>query len=572
MVHIQDLPTELLENILSFIAEPDDYKSAAGREDTVNKLQRELPRDLQRDDWDDDDYDDDDDDEDEDEDEDEDDDEDMEKEDDDHHEHECLRNICLVSQRFRALAQPRLFRYFEEDGWQGGIVKTMTFAKILYGRPELGKHVQMISITPLVPEPGKDSPRRLPEDDFQFFTGVIQGLDLADQEKQVWIPAAKKGSVGVFVALLAHQTPNLRALHLPGEGFFLQPLTRLFSHYPSFLSNLESVHIESDVEEYVKGYNIANYKHFLTLPKLTFPTFEYGDLVDASFPSTWAPGTLATEQVAFHHCHLDAGAIKKFMQACKTLRSFTYQNFSMNPDHVVVHTIKQRATSEFNAAQAHEAALLHKDTLEHFHVEFYRDIGAFETIERVQAYMSSRPKIGSFRDFAVLDTIILPHAVLPPHPQFPPSLKMLRITDCNSSIRDLVQNIAEDVQKGLYPALREFRILAIDVTKPIKLPGQRIPPGKTPEQCFRSLHDLFQGTKVDFMISPYEMSDFLDDLDDNIEYGLDPEHEYGLYGPGAPGGRGAPGCQVFSIWLCSALCRIRTLRTFVRMLSGDPWN
>jgi hypothetical protein len=521
MVHIQDLPTELLEHILSFIAEPDYDESAADKEGTVNKLQRELQRDLQRDDGDDDDY------------------EDID-EDDDEDEDDCLRNICLVSRRFRDLAQPLLFRYFDDDGWTGGITKTIAFAKILYGRPELGKHVQQVTITPLLSEPGKDSPRRLPNEDAKFFTDVIQGLYLADQEKQVWIPAVKKCSIGVFAALLVHQTPNLRALHLPGGKFFMQPLTHLFSHNPSFLSNLEFVHIENDPEEYAGGYNIALYKQFLTLPKLILPTFEYGDLVDASFPSTWAPGTLATEQVAFHHCHLDAGAIKKFMQACKKLKSFTYQNFTMDPEPMVPRTINRRATSEFNAAQAHEAALLHKDTLEHFHVEFYRDPQALETIESTQAYLSSRPKVGSFRDFAVLDTIMLPHAVLPPHPQFPPSLNMLHITDCNSSIRNMVQNIAKDVQKGLYPALREFRILAIDVTKPIKLPGQHIPPGKTPEQCFRSLHDLFKGTEVDFMISPYEMSKFLDDLDDDLEDDLDLEDEYGLYGPGAPGGRQGP--------------------------------
>ncbi|KAJ5605671.1 hypothetical protein N7510_008452 [Penicillium lagena] len=66
------------------------------------------------------------------------------------------------------------------------------------------------------------------------------------------------------------------------------------------------------------------------------------------------------------------------------------------------------------------------------------------------------------------------------------------------------QNIVKDVKKGLYPALREFRVLAIDVTKPIKLPW------------------------------------FLDDLDDDLEDDLDLDDEYGLYGPGAPGGRRGP--------------------------------
>lgn len=260
----------------------------------------------------------------------------------------------------------------------------------------------------------------------------------------------EKSDLGVFGALLVNKTPNLRGLHLPGGQFFMKPFTHLFSRIPSFLSDLESLWIECEDE--FSGYNIASYQEFLTLPKLVFSTFENDDLVDASFPSTWAPGTLMTEQVAFHRCHIDAGAIRKFMRACKKLKSFTYQNFSLEPHDQ--WTPSTRAATEFNAAQAHDAALLHKNTLEHFHLEFARDP---RDIEDPEEYLSSRVKIGSFRDFVVLETIFLPHALLPPHPQFPRSLKKLHITDCNSSIRNLVQNIATGCKNGLYPNFTDFK-------------------------------------------------------------------------------------------------------------------
>jgi len=108
--------------------------------------------------------------------------------------------------------------------------------------------------------------------------------------------------------------------------------------------------------------------------------------------------------------------------------------------------------------------------------------------------------------------------LLPPHPQFPQSLRTLHITDCNSSIRNMVQNIAKDCKNGLYPKFTDFKVLAMDITRPIKLPGQRIPPGQTPEQCFLSLRDMFKGTTVDFHIMPYNLPGFDDYDDSDLDY------------------------------------------------------
>ena len=224
-----------------------------------------------------------------------------------------------------------------------------------------------------------------------------------------------------------------------------------------------------------------------------------------------------TEYVAFHLCHVDADAIQKFTKACKALKSFVYQNFTLNPEEA--RGPSPGAPAEFTATQLHEALLLHKDTLETFHLEFSRD--PWE-IENVQEYLNTRVKIGSFGDFRALQTITIPHALLPQHPQFPSSLKKLRITDCNSSIRNMVQNIAKDCKAGLYPSFTDFKVLAIDITAPIKFPGQRVPLGKSPEQCFRGLQDLFKKTIVDFQISPYKLPD-LPDLDEFDDLGLDDE-------------------------------------------------
>jgi hypothetical protein len=504
MVHILDLPAELLVHIFGFVAEddllaPNPMEFAKATDAKV----KELADGEDEDEW-------------EDEDEDED---DYDDDSDDRDPNEDLSKVCRVSRKFRDIAQPLLFRHFEDDDLLGGLTKTIAFTKALYLRPDLGKFVQDVSIVPIPLGPQDSEP--ITKEEITIFEAAIKDLQLGDQES-IWITAMKSSELSVLSALLVNKTPNLRQLHLPGGQFLPKTFTPLFGRDPSFLCNLERFWIECEDE--FEGYNIADYERFLTFPKLTFLTFERGDLTGARFPSTWTEGSLSTEEVAFHLCHIDADAIQKFARACKTLKSFIYQNFTLNSEEA--RGPSPGAPAEFNATQIQEALLLHKDTLENFHLEFSRDPW---DIENVQGYLDTRVKIGSFGDFRALETIIIPHALLPQHPQFPHSLKKLQITDCNSSIRNMVQNIAKDCKNGLYPRFTDCRVLAIDITAPIKLPGQRVPPGKTPEQCFRGLQELFNQTTVDFQISPYKMPDLdefddlgLDEDDDDSEFQLPP--------------------------------------------------
>ncbi|KAL4878359.1 hypothetical protein BJY04DRAFT_196359 [Aspergillus karnatakaensis] len=177
---------------------------------------------------------------------------------------------------------------------------------------------------------------------------------------------------------------------------------------------------------------------------------------------------------------------------------------------------------EFTAEDLHAALLPHRDTLEHVHLEYARDPDAVSHPAAYADYCNSRAKIPSFEGFPNLETIFLQHAILPPHPRFSPAVQRLDITDCNSSIREMITHIANDVKANLYPKLTEIKVLAFDITKPIKLPGQIVPRGQTPEQCFLSLQNVFKGTKVDFQIYPYEMPDleggpFYGDDNDNPE-------------------------------------------------------
>lgn len=549
MDRIQDLPIEVLSHILSFVAEPDlaspdEVEKAKAKIQIEGKAQAKakakdstegLEDDDGVDDW-----------------EDVDDSEaDSDDERDDSNEIEDLRNLCLVSHRFRDLAQPLLFRNFDDDGLDGDIYKAVSFTKVIYRRPELGKHVQCLSLmVPELPGPWNPEPRVTTAEDIEFFKGVIQGFGLGD-ESRAWMKAIEASDPGIFVALMVNKTPNLRYLSIPGDQIFMNPLKYLMKQDSSLLSKLESICIECEPE--YAGYNIAVFQDFLTLPRLQAPMFENGDLLDEKFPSTWKPRSLSAEIVSLRHCHMDAGALHRFMRACKKVQHFSYTSFSLHPDDQRVRP----QTTEFNATQGYEGALLHKDTIEKFELEFELNQSRWE-VENLAEHIGSRPKVGSFREFPALEEIVVQHEMLPTHPQFSPALRSLRITDCYISIRDMVQKIATDTLNGLYPDLTSFIVVAVDVTQPIRLPGQRIPPGQTPEQCFLSLKDMFKGTKVDFEILPYKMpapEDFYDDEDTEDDY--DDEDDFddyddefpslglgglrglgGLEGPGEGPGRG----------------------------------
>lgn len=501
MIHIQDLPVELLNQILEYVADfvDDPEDDPLHREDQrARATWKDDPKDDPETNG-----------------------KNDEDEDEDFDDLKDLRNVCLVSRFFCDLAQPLLFRDFDDDGMAGDMSKIVSFARAIYQNEELGKHVQCISIMNLVPEGLIDM--NLDDEDFLLFKNVIRQFQLPNDKECFWIRRMKNRDLSVFAALLVNKTPNLRQLYLPGLELSMEPINFLFNRNPLLLPNLDLLWIDATAE--VAGYEIALYEKLLELPKLSDVTFEYGDLDYSSLPDSWTPGVLATEHLAFHHCRLDYTALQKLLQACKKLKAFAYDNFSLDPT-------ERRPSNmpEFNAAQAQEALLLHKDTLEHFNLAFTWDQWEFENFPEE---MSSPAKIGSFRDFSVLESVFIAHELLPPHPQLPLSIKRFHIINCNSSVRDMVQNIAQDCKNGLYPQFTEFLVLAADITRPIKLAGQVIPPGQTPSECFLSLKNMFDGTKVDFRICPYKLPEFEDDELHGSD--LEDEDYEGYIGAAGPG-------------------------------------
>ena len=472
MGHIQDLPPELLLHILSFVADFDFAEPTPKFKDTEDE----------------------DDEEDEEDEEDEDEEEDVEEDKLIDERTVNLANLCRVSRVFRELAQPLLFQDFDNFHIPGDMSRVAAFTRALILRPSLGDHVHDVTVQPSDDHRFLHAPPSVSSQDRELFARTIRDLQLGDDES-TWMTAMEKLDYSLVVTLLISRTPNLRRLDLCGGQFFMKPLRQIFQRKPAVLSNLEELCLDGD--DLFAGYPLPFYEELLVLPRLRSLTAEYCQLNGAQFPASWAPQTLALEWIALNMCHLDASGLKKLLRACRKVMSFSYTHFSVDPADQpdIVPT-----TPEFNAAEWHKALLPHQNTLVSLELAFTRD--PWER-QNIQEYLDRQAKIGSLRNFSALTSLTIQQALLPPRPEFPPALEQLVVEDCNVSVWELTQHLAQECRLGHLPALKSIKVLAVDVTDPIQLPGQRIPPGKTPEQCFLTIRDLFKNTPVEFDILLY---------------------------------------------------------------------
>ncbi|KAJ5938560.1 hypothetical protein N7466_001694 [Penicillium verhagenii] len=380
-----------------------------------------------------------------------------------------LYTTCLVAKKLRGVAQPLLFQNFADHALDRHNGMTVSFAKALNRRPELGKFLQDLTISaPFDPEPYEIS-----KEDIQFFTNAIKDLDLGKAEK-TWIIAMELGDVSIFAALILKKTPNIRRMILPGGLLSMSPFSTLLRQGPSFLPNLENVCFIGN-DDYC-GYNIATYLEFLTLSKLKTAVFSYGDLQAENFSFKLEPKSSVVEELVFDNCEIDNLCLQKLTGVFKNLKSFSYDSFAFDFGIALSRPPDTYRGSQFNAAHAHEALFEHRETLEYLRLDFARKATDLDDLPR---FISNQTKMPSLREFTVLENVRLQQAIVPDHPQFYPALKRLVLSDCNSSVVKTAENIAADCKENMYPDLASFTILTLDLGKAIPVSGHHNAESKT---------------------------------------------------------------------------------------------
>ncbi|BAE60835.1 hypothetical protein COH20_001507 [Aspergillus flavus] len=399
-----------------------------------------------------------------------------------------LMNISLVSRKFRDLAQPFLFRDLEDLSLDGTPSRFIRFLKAIIMRPQLRKYVHSVTLHPMESDSLEKFGENLPSHDIEFFTRALQ--------EEALLSDMTVGFASLLLALLLTKTPNLRMLSLCGTAFSMRPLNPLFVRDPSFLSNLEELHLEGDQQN--PDYNIATFHRLFTRPRLKLLACDSGQLEGNDIPTSWAPNTLAVEEIRLTNCDLNYNSLKRLIQTCKKLVHFIFLGWSIDNDPTDVWS--SSLTLHFDEVDLIEALLPHQDTLEFLGIEFF-DSHVPSRLESLEKFPGG--KMPSLRDFPVLSELTIQFSLLTPRPEFPSALKRLTITNCTTSIWDMTHCIASDCKSGRYPELEQIIVLTVDITQLMELDKQNIPDGQTPEECLLSLRNLFKGTKVDYQIEPY---------------------------------------------------------------------
>ncbi|KAJ5263710.1 hypothetical protein N7478_011315 [Penicillium angulare] len=395
-----------------------------------------------------------------------------------------LLNFCLVSQRFRDMTQPLLFRTVVENSET--VLKTMSFIRTLCLRPDLGQHVQNLYVVPsdktwnLFPKP-------FSFEDQAIVKALIEDHQL-DDGHQGWLSALPYiPFMNFYMALAAILTPNVTQLFVSGSTP-PTPYVNASKQFPAYLSKVTQLNI------------INHHRH----PILRGIYFSHKDFFGEHF---WEPGTLNPERIELHQCYMDNNFLRMFIRAHKNIKAFKYSTFEHNPRIFRPGAPIYGPRIQFNAAQALEALSVHKSSLTSFQVEFERKEGFWD--HHLKTFNSNQIKFGSFRQFVKLKSIIVGHEYLPNHPEFNASLETLSINDCNVlnlPIQDLLCNIANDYRKGLYPNLNLIQITGYEIEpNPVSAPdGQYRSFPKSRDEALMVIQSFFEGCNVRIQITTAE--------------------------------------------------------------------
>lgn len=365
-----------------------------------------------------------------------------------------LLSLSLVSPSFRSVAQVLLFRSFQE--YSINLDNTVSFARALCTNPPLRENVKELVFLPFFQN--KNGVNEFSSSNHNFFKNVIDRHGLSDLQ---WIPKLHQREVDFFAAFVAIQTPQVTKLSLKGDSS-LAPLVQASKRVHPFLPNLGEVTVLGNWN--LAGFDIGvNSGIYSLFSKLNVVSFKYGSLLGLGETFNYEAGTLDTEHIKFEMCHMTLRALHKVMRAHKKLSSFTYSNFDpilgMRPLRWITGV---RTDRHFDAAEALEAVLIHKESLQTLHLTFGRDredhMCSQGGTALLRNYYSTQTKFGSFAPFNQLKTIIVTQSHLRVHPEFPGSIEKIEITDCIAPIEDLMSNIASDCTNGKYPALTAISI------------------------------------------------------------------------------------------------------------------
>lgn len=416
----------------------------------------------------------------------------------------ALKDICLVSKEFCAIAQPLLYHEIIL-GPEDALLSILLLCRTVTTCPLIAAHVQQLDIdtdnTGFPLAEGKNNSKavsqdKLPIADIHLLEKEAQNLNLGIINASLL--GTEIGDSLIFSMLIISRTQKLRSLviTLDPQGLFLliglaQGRMNAHTSLPC-RDSLEKLHLrcrKGRCNDRMNMNSIARLLSLLPLREIQISDYCSGGqaLYKTDDVDVTPLRSLSASTVSLSGSSIEETDIDVLIGLCKNLTAFYYgqcgsHNYQLSPQRLYSLLSCQR------------------DSLRVLQLSFGDPFAIFPTFRDYQSG-------GSLKQFVVLEYLILDQVYLNRTPELPSSLKHLAIRECRSPIAQSLAYIAESVLNGQLPNLQCISLHS-DITYPgrmFNLPQRRATDISFNKTC-QNLRNILNGTGV----TPQLEKDLLD--------------------------------------------------------------
>lgn len=412
-----------------------------------------------------------------------------------------LLDVCLVSRRLCAIAQPHLFRDITL-GPRYIISSLLLLLRTIVSCSDLAAQVLFLEIDDAADSDEESEPENLATfsqamkqypvlhslsgAEFDIITEEVKNLNIPRQDAA---PSILQGiNTNILSALLISFTPNLYRLSIAVDYLGLDSLLALARKLgdgvarPFGLGSLRSLHLECLGNSH--GSEITFRDVAPLLPLLHLREFQLSGCAGYSWEeaaqsrlSGALDKSLSLSTISVLQSDVDAASMKMLCRSCKRLTAFHYDECDIGNE-------------QLSHQQLHSSLHSQRHNLVNLRVDLSRN-------NHSGAIISTNAQNGSFLEYNNAKFMGLDQIFLGILPQLPSSLEHLAIQYCRVPVLQTLTFVASQANQGLLPAMNLISLHS-DICYPGRMLG--LPARGATDVLFeiacQGLQKLFKGTGI----------------------------------------------------------------------------
>ncbi|KAL3442327.1 hypothetical protein BJX65DRAFT_312906 [Aspergillus insuetus] len=433
---------------------------------------------------------------------------------------ETLRNFCLLSAKFRAIAQPLLYREitFEQEDLP---LSLLLLCRTITTRPVIASHVRSLDIDT---EQSSDldateftERRELSRHDTRLLKCEAQKLNINNIELFDSVSWATDSII--LPLLLISRFPNLRELVINLDPAGLALLTSLAQSRNAdntrqslaCLGSLRTLHLGCFRDLNGNGIEIENitlllsFLHLIKIQISNYDSIPHDNIPCA--PIDASPGVplgpLFVSTISLDRSSINTTDMGTLVNSCKELDSLYYRQCDSQ-------------AVQLSPEQLYSRLLFQRDSLRVLQLSYEDD-----SLGTGPSPAFTPPHFGSLLGLDHLESLTIDQIYLDAAPEFPPSLTRLAIQNCQTPIAGLLVYLANLASTGLFPHLKNVFLHSDNIYpgRMLDLPRRGATDVLFHEAC-RMLLKIFDGTDVTLRLNKDLLGITVRGYADAFEFGL----------------------------------------------------